>query len=217
MNRGILFGFLAVTTALGLSLAACQPKGGAASSAAASATVAAASSTASSAAGAEPRSQTGETPSAFVVRLMAPYQPNGREWAPTDTPAAQKAQDAFEKAYDAQFYDPSFSQLMSDNTALSEKADGPDLDYDPICQCQDTGAIYRYASGKPDGTHYDVSVTSNDKEQGTWTFVLADSPTGWRVYDVIDQSGSLRAKLTKDNACIRAAKTMEAAGKCEQG
>jgi hypothetical protein len=214
MKRSVPFTVLAATAALSLGVAACQPQGGAASSAAPSA---ASSAAAPAAAAGEPKSQTGETPSAFVVRLMAPYQPNGREWAPTDTPAAQKAQDAFEKAYDDQFYAPDFQKLMNDNTALSEKADGPDLDYDPICQCQDSSATYAYVSGKPDGAQYDVVVTGNDKEQGKWTFVLADSPTGWRVYDVIDSGGSLRAKLTKDNACLRAAKTMDAAGKCEGG
>ncbi|HLK26116.1 MAG TPA: hypothetical protein VKT30_15785 [Caulobacteraceae bacterium] len=205
--------WLAAMAAVSLGVGGCQPQGGAASSAAASG----AASSAAGAATAEPKSQTGETPSAFVARLMAPYQPKGQMWGPTDTPAAQKAQDAFIKTYDATFYDPSLQKLMDDNTALAEKADGPDLDYDPICQCQDSSAVYAYAAGKPDGAHYDVSVTSNDKEQGTWTFVLADSPSGWRVYNVLSSAGDLRAKLTKDNACLRAAKTMDAAGKCEQG
>jgi hypothetical protein len=213
IKRSISFTLLATTAAVGLFLAACQPSGGAASSAASSATSAATDSSAAS----EPRSQTGETPSAFVARLLAPYQPKGQMWAPTDTPAAQKALDAFQKTYDATFYAADFHQLMDDNTALSEKADGPDLDYDPICQCQDSAAIYSVASGKPDGARYDVSVTSNDKEQGTWTFVLADSPKGWGVYDVISSAGSLRAKLTRDNACLRAAKTQDQAGTCEQG
>jgi hypothetical protein len=208
--RSVPLSLLAATAAVSLCVSACQPGGGAASSAGSSATPAAASSAAG-----EPTSQTGETPTAFVSRLLAPYQPKGQMWAPTDTPAAQKALDAFQKTYDATFYAPDFKQLIDDNTALSEKADGPDLDYDPICQCQDSAAIYSVASGKPDGARYDVAVTSNDKEQGTWTFVLADSTKGWGVWDVIDQGGSLRAKLTKDNACLRAAKTQDAAGKCE--
>lgn len=216
MNRGGLFTVLAATAAVSLGVAACGPQGGAGNSAS-SATAFAASSAAASSAAAEPRSQTGETPSAFVTRLLAPYQPKGQMWAPTDTPAAQKALDAFQKNYDATFYAPDFGKLIDDNTRLAEKADGPDLDYDPICQCQDSATTYSYVSGKPDGAHYDVTVTGHDKEQGTWTFVLADSPKGWGVWDVIAQGGSLRAKLTKDNACLRAAKTQDAAGQCEQG
>jgi hypothetical protein len=214
MKGGALFAVWAATAAVGLGVAGCQPKGAGANSAT---PVAAASSAVVISSGAEPKSQTGETPRAFVTRLFAPYQPNGQWWAATDTPAAQKAQDAFQKTYDATFYAPDFQKLIDDNGALSQKADGPDLDYDPLCQCQDSGAIYAYASGKPDGAHYDVSVTSNDKEQGTWTLVLADSPKGWGVYDVIDTAGSLRAKLTRDNACLRAATTQVQADKCEQG
>lgn len=213
MKRGGLFIGLAATAALSLGVGACQPNGGASS--APTSTASAAASAAVASAAAEPKSQTGETPSAFAARLLAPYQPNGRMWAPTDTPAAQKALDAFQKTYDASVYTPDFRKLIDDNGALSEKADGPDLDYDPLCQCQDSAAVYSYVSGKPDGAHYDVSVTSNDKEQGTWTLVLADLPKGWGVYDVINSTGSLRAKLTRDNACLRAAKTQDAAGECE--
>ncbi len=218
MNRGVPFGWLAAVAVLAaLGMAGCHPQRGGTSSATASATTASATPTAADSSAAEPKSQSGETPSAFVARLLAPYQPKGQMWQPTDTPAAQKALDAFQKTYDATFYDPSFRKLIDDNTALSEKADGPDLDYDPICQCQDSATTYAYVSGKQDGAHYDASVGSADKGQGTWTFVLADSPKGWGVWDVIAQGGSLRAKLTKDNACLRAAKTMDAAGKCEGG
>jgi hypothetical protein len=213
MKRGGVFVGLAAAAALSLGVGACQPNGGASSAPTSAASAAASSAVASTSA--EPKSQTGETPGAFVARLLAPYQPNGRMWAATDTPAAQKAQDAFQTTYDATFYAPDFQKLMNDNTALSEKADGPDLDYDPLCQCQDSAAIYSYVSGKADGAHYDVSVTSNDKEQGTWTLVLAGSPKGWGVYDVLNSAGSLRAKLTRDNACLLAAKTQDAAGKCE--
>jgi hypothetical protein len=211
VRRSVPLSLLAAMAAIGLCVSACQPSGAGSSSAASSATPPAAASSAAS----EPTSQTGETPKAFVTRLLAPYQPKGQMWAPTETPAAQKALDAFQKTYDATFYAPDFKTLMDDNEALSEKADGPDLDYDPICQCQDSATTYAYVSGKPDAAHYDVTVTGGDKEQGTWTFVLADSAKGWGVWDVVAQGASLRAKLTKDNACMRAAKTQDAAGKCE--
>lgn len=214
IERSVSLSLMVATAAVGLGLAACQPSGGAASSAASSATSAAAASSAAS----EPTSQTGETPKAFVNRLLTPYQPNGQWWASTNTPAQDKAQKAFQTAYYADFYDPDFEKLIDDNGALaSKKADGPDMDYDPLCQCQDAGAIYSYVSGHADGAHYDVSVTSNDKEQGTWTLVLVDTPKSWRVWNVIDTTGDVRAMLTRHNACLRAAKTQDEGGKCLQG
>ncbi|HLI68035.1 MAG TPA: hypothetical protein VKU90_16850 [Caulobacteraceae bacterium] len=201
----------------GAGLVACQR--GAAPANTASASTASASATApASSAAAQPLSKTGETPTAFVTRMLAPYQPNGEQWASTDTPAKEAAQKAFQAKYDADFYDPDFGKLMNDNGALAmKKAGGVDMDYDPICQCQDSSATYSVVSGHPDGAHYDVVVKSDDKEQGTWTFVLADSDKGWRLYDVIDSGGDVRAMLAQHNACMRAAKTETEGGKCIGG
>ncbi|HXQ17482.1 MAG TPA: hypothetical protein VN814_22930 [Caulobacteraceae bacterium] len=195
-------------------LAACQPAAAPANTSAASAAAPSAAAPASSAA-AQPTSKTGETPTAFVTRLLAPYQLHGQEWASTDTDAADKAQQAFQKTYDAEFYDPALLKLVNDNGMLAaNKSGGVDMDYDPFCQCQDTGATYSVVSGHPDGARYDVVVKSDDKEQGTWTFVLTDSGAGWRVYDVLDATGDLRVVLAQHNACLRAAKNETEGAKC---
>jgi len=197
--------------ATGLGLAGCQRNAAptnAAAPSAAPAAASAASAAAASSASAGPVSQTGETPQAFVTRMLAPYQPNGAWWKQTNTPAEEKAQKAFEDAYDAEFYDADFLKLIDDNGSLAmKKGGGVDMDYDPICQCQDSGTSYHYVSGHPDGQFYDVVVKSDDKEQGTWTFVLADSPRGWKLYNVRDQTGDVRQWLTKHDDCLRAARS----------
>ncbi len=201
-----------------LGLAGCQRNTGAANSAGRALTASSAQpapAAASAASSAPVVSQTGETPQQFVTRLFAPYQPGGQQWAETPTPASQKAQKAFEAAYDADFYDPGFLKLMNDNGALAGKnGGGVDLDYDPICQCQDSAVRYRYVSGQPNGQFFDAKAASDDSSQKPWTLVLIDTPKGWRLYNVIDDSGDVRAWLTRHNDCLRTAKTEAQQGKC---
>jgi hypothetical protein len=156
-----------------------------------------------------------ETPAAFVQRLMAVYRTGGEWWASPDTSAARRAQAAYQKRVYADFYDPAFVKLMNDNGALAgAKNAGADLDYDPVCQCQDSGGVYRYLSGQARGGFFDAKVTDNAADQKPWTLVLQKTPAGWRIYDVVDESGDVRTRLTKHNACLRAAKTEKAAEDC---
>jgi hypothetical protein len=184
------------------ALAACQRAPAPANTAPASAA------TPASSAPAQPASAAGETPAAFVTRLLAPYQPNGREWANTGTEAADQAQEAWQQSYDSEFYDPDFLKIINDNAMLAaDKSGGMDIDYDPLCQCQGAGPTFSVVSARADGARYDVVVKSDEKEQGTWTFVLVPSRPTWRVWDVLQPTGSMRAMLTQHNACLRAAKT----------
>jgi hypothetical protein len=156
-----------------------------------------------------------ETPAQFSQRLLAVYATNSEWWARPDAPAGQRAQAAYQKRVYADFYDPAFVKLMNDNGALAgAKGGGVDLDYDPVCQCQDSGAVYRYVSGAPKGAFFDAKVTDNDAQQQPWTLVLEKTPAGWRLYDVVDTTGSVRTWLARHNACLRAAKTEKQAGAC---
>ena len=191
------------------ALAACQraPANTAASPSAAAPT---------SSAAATPTSAPGEAPTAFVTRVLAPYQPNGRAWANTGTEAADEAQQAWQNKFEAEVYDPDLLKIINDNTMLAaDKAGGMDIDYDPLCQCQGAGPIFSVVSARPDGARYDVVVKSDEKVQGIWTFVLTRSGATWRVFDVLDQTGvSVRGLLTQHNACLRAAKTETQGDKC---
>ncbi|HXQ09395.1 MAG TPA: hypothetical protein VN805_00175 [Caulobacteraceae bacterium] len=156
-----------------------------------------------------------EAPARFVQRLFAVYADNSEWWANADTPAGRKADEAYRNEVYANFYDPAFVKLMDDNGALAgAKNAGADLDYDPVCQCQDLGGVYRYVSGAPKGSFFDASVTSNAADQKPWTLVLQKTSAGWRLYDVVDTGGSVRTRLTRHNACLRKARTETQAEDC---
>jgi hypothetical protein len=58
------------------------------------------------------------------------------------------------------------------------------------------------------------AVVKNDNGDAHWTLVLTKTAAGWRVYDVLDESGDVRARLVKHNACLRTAKTEKAGEAC---
>jgi hypothetical protein len=201
----------AAVAALGVGLAACQPAGGNTTVAAASAAPPA-STTPVAGAGA---SAANGTPAQFVQRLFAVYASSSEWWADPDTDAGRKTQAAYQKQVYGDFYDPTFVKLMNDNGALAgAKGGGVDLDYDPVCQCQDSGGAYRYLSGAENGAYFEARVTDNEQGQQPWTLVLENTPGGWRIWDVVDTSGSLRTWLGKHNACLAAAKTEKQGEAC---
>jgi len=133
-----------------------------------------------------------ETPAAFVHRLFLQYR-------------TAAGMDAVNK----KFVDPSFAGLMKENAELFGAEGEADLDYDPICQCQDIGGGYVLVDGKPtdDGGGYVAHMRyGKGKDQVDWQLVLKPIGGAWKVYDVIDQSGSVRALLTKHDECVKAAK-----------
>ena len=153
----------------------------------------------------------GEQPAQFVARLYAVYGADSPWWgSSSDRKAA-----AFQKRVYVEFYDPVFVKLMNDNDSLAAaKNAGQDLDYDPICQCQDSGGTYRYVSGEANGGFYDAKVTDNAADRTPWTVVLKKMRGGWRIFDVIDETGSVRTWLGQHNACLRAATSEKQAGAC---
>ena len=156
-----------------------------------------------------------ETPAQFVKRLYAVYAADSPWWKPGDTKAERRAQNAYEARVHADFYDPTFVKLMNDNDTLAaKKGGGEDLDYDPVCQCQDSGGVYRYVSGQAKGGFFDAVVADNAADQKPWTLVLKKTAAGWRIYDVVDTTGSLRTWLGKHNACLRAARTEKQGEAC---
>ena len=97
-------------------------------------------------------------------------------------------------------FDPSFLKLDTDNQKL---LDGEDvLDSDPVCQCQDTVGKYR-VTGKPDGVDRYVAIVGKVGGKSTWQVILQKINGAWKIYDVVDQRGSVRALLERHNACAR--------------
>jgi hypothetical protein len=194
---------LAGAAAIMLGLCGCKPAGGPPSNAVSSEAAQSVAPTVSTAPASS--SQAGETPQQFVARVFALYRSGSPWWADPPKPGYQ------ESVY-RDFYDPEFPRLMDENGKLSAtKGGGVDLDYDPVCQCQDSGGAYRYLSGAQNGDFFDAKVNDDGPGQAPWTLVLKQTPAGWRIYDVIDSSGSVRSLLQRHDACMKAAKT-EAAG-----
>jgi hypothetical protein len=136
-----------------------------------------------------------ETPAHFVARVFALYRTGSAWWSDG------RAGDAYRKRTSAQFFDPSFEALQDENGRLAGKAGNADLDYDPVCQCQDSGGAYHYVSGAvATGGLFNAAVADADTH---WTLVLKPVAGSWRVYDVVDSQGSIRAMLTRHNACMR--------------
>jgi hypothetical protein len=139
-----------------------------------------------------------ETPQHFIARLFALYRTDSPYWkaAPGSAAAAR---------YERDYYDPTWSKLVDDNSTLAGKGGGEDLDYDPVCQCQDSGGHYVYLAGAPAaGGLFNVKVKTTDQsDTAPWTIVLKAEAGGWRVYDVIDGAGDLRVWVARHNDCMR--------------
>jgi hypothetical protein len=136
-----------------------------------------------------------ETPAHFVARVFALYKTNSAWWG------TGARGDAYRKRVTAQYFDASFEALQDENGRLAGKNGDADLDYDPVCQCQDSGGAYRYVSGAAGaGGMFNAAVADADTH---WTLVLQPVAGSWRVYDVIDSQGSIRAMLLRHNACMR--------------
>lgn len=163
-----------------------------------------------------PPARAHETAQAFAQRIVALYAPKSRFWA-SKSPAADAA---FNKRVNAAFYDPAFTRLMTDNGRLAGRwGGGPDLDYDPVCQCQDDpGGLVVQSVNERSGGFADIVMTSGAQEappeRADYTIVLQHAPNGWRIYDVIEMTGAVRARLERHNACLREARSEAAAGRC---
>ena len=156
-----------------------------------------------------------ETPAAFAQRLVRLYAPNGRWWKEA-SPAADAAYRA--KVY-AQFYDPQFDALMNDNTHLAMKhGGGVDLDYDPVCQCQDDAGPLQVTSVRQRSADAAEMNMKSWCEKGAvcrgYLIVIRRIGGAWRISDVVGEGGSVRAMLVRHNACLRTTRTDAQAARC---
>jgi hypothetical protein len=145
----------------------------------------------------------------------AAYVWNGTAFGPAPAQAAAEAQadntpDAFVRraiansAPGENYYDPTLTALMADTARLFP--DDAVIDYDPICQCQDTRLDELTLTSRPDGAGaYSVHVRARNGASVTeWTIVARLTAGHWGVADVIESQGSLRERLSRINLCARA-------------
>ncbi len=98
---------------------------------------------------------------------------------------------------------PAMRQLLGLNERLNHGDESEALGADPLCGCQDWKTIRITGitlAKRPDGK-VTASVGIINFGPSTRTFVMARTPAGWRVDDVIEQGKfGLRRALLRDNA-----------------
>lgn len=105
-------------------------------------------------------------------------------------------------------FDPSMVALIRENLRLTPKGDAPDLDGDPLCDCQDDagmkvriGAISLTDPGRATAS-VDLDLSGEHRHLG---FDLTRVGSQWRVHDIHTRdTPSLRAYLVKSNAALKA-------------
>ena len=121
--------------------------------------------------------------------------------------------------------DPAFQRLMDDNGSLAfSHYGGVDLDYDPVCQCQDTGGRFTLVSLTRSSPILAVMHMRADSDlpttepPATYDIVLKLIAGRWRIYDVVErENGSLRQQLIRHNACLRASRNPAVIDRCFAG
>jgi hypothetical protein len=108
--------------------------------------------------------------------------------------AAGKNPGGFEQ-FCADFCDTEFEHLV-DHANDKEGV----LDYDPFCQCQDVGGVYKIRSvTRLSADEYQVRIIETKSHTDPSDFVLRPTAHGWKVYDLIETGkygeGSLRRRL----------------------
>ena len=94
--------------------------------------------------------------------------------------------------------DPAFTAIkrQSDMLGTTPDEDIPYI-YNVFCQCEDhNNQTFRIVSDNLVSTsRYEARIVGSDKGQKPWTFVLVPISGIWKVSDVIDQTGSVRAGM----------------------
>ena len=95
--------------------------------------------------------------------------------------------------------EPTFAELIRRSELLGTTDEDMPYGYDVFCQCQDYDhQTFRIVSDRMvDATHNEAKVVGSDKGEKPWTIVLAKIAGAWKVSDVIDESGSVRAGIVK--------------------
>jgi Protein of unknown function (DUF3828) len=117
----------------------------------------------------------------FVASLYVRYGPDGHPFSLS----GENANEAF---------DPSFIALVKADAAAVRQGRVGVLDYDPLCDCQQTDATFPNLEIKVDLVGADramATVTFNDVGQKQIKIVLTlmMENNGWRIYNVEDFSG----------------------------
>jgi hypothetical protein len=106
------------------------------------------------------------------------------------------------------YFDPSLVSLINDDEQLAARNGDAGLDYDPICACQDTGAMGSptFTITQNSGTNATavVSIPYADSNRTDLTMALVLTNGAWRIHEISSKDApSLRAALSSDAAAER--------------
>ena len=106
------------------------------------------------------------------------------------------------------YFDPSLVSLINEDEQLAARNGDEGLDSDPVCACQDTGAMGspRFRITQNSGTNATavVSIPYTDSTHTDLTMALVMTEGGWRIHEISSKDApSLRAALTSDAAAER--------------
>jgi hypothetical protein len=132
-----------------------------------------------------PAAMAADTPEALMKTIMASYRESAK---------------GSHALIGQRYFDPALTKLDRDNGRLFEGVDV--LDADPVCQCQDVGGTYTW-SGHSEGRDTWVAVVSRNDVPQPWKVIWKRIGHRWVIYDVIDETGSIRGLLERHNKCAR--------------
>ena len=106
------------------------------------------------------------------------------------------------------YFDPSLVSLIKDDEQLAARNGDAGLDYDPVCACQDTGAMgsptFRITQNSGTNATAIVSIPYTDSNHTDLTLALVLTDGAWRIHEISSKDApSLRAALTSDAAAER--------------
>ena len=118
---------------------------------------------------------------AFIEKLYRPYQAE-----PTQVVDVLKRPELY---FEARLV----AAMKADNAAAAKRGEVPQLDGDPICDCQD------YIPFKPtlspikiSGNRAQASVRFNNGSERELDYTLIATKRGWRIYDIRTRDYGLR-------------------------
>ena len=130
---------------------------------------------------------------AFLLRIYAHYRyPGGDHWS-DDNPWS-----GLDDANAAWIFDPSTLQLMRDNERFA-KATGYEgaLDWDPFCACQDSSPVHWFINVHVTGATTARAVIRGAAKPITIKLVMVNG--SWRIHDILEDGGSIRADYIRDS------------------
>lgn len=123
---------------------------------------------------------------AFLTALYLPYRTNTYI---KDGPLEQP-----QRYFEAELA----KRIIADSKEAEAKGDAPNLNGDPICDCQDYEPfVATIGPVRVKGNRADAEVTFTNHEKQRLQYRLIATRSGWRIYDIVSDGHSLRGMFDR--------------------